>query len=157
MDDVSRLREALAPVERSARQLPWAKQRPWKVSTHVGYDAEVPTIDLHDLGARTADLALDQVLAMAHELDAGAVCFVTGRGRHSMGEPVLPGLVNDRLSRAAHEAGWQVTRPRAGRFTLILDGKRAPASATGALGCGFRLWLLFVAAASLVAAVRSCR
>ena len=96
-------------------------------------------VDLHDLKAALARRAIDAVVSVADELDAPAVVFVTGRGRHSVGKGVLGGVAASALRDAvrAHR-GWQMT-PAAGRWTLVLDPRRAPAAATGRLGWGF--WL----------------
>lgn len=151
MDDVARLRQALKPVEKDARGLPWAKERPWKTETHVGLDAGVPTVDLHDLGRKTASQAVDAAVALGPELEAGAFFLVVGRGRRSVGGPVLPGVVDEKLRAAAQEHGWQIRRPRAGRFGVIVDRSKAPPAATGALGWAFWLWMLIVALAAFAA------
>ena len=156
MDDVARLRAALHPVEHAARSLPWASNRPWRPDTHVGLSSAVPTVDLHDLGRKQAELAVDQVVEIAERLQAGAVFFVVGRGRHSIGGAVLPAVVGDRLREVGADRGWRVRTPRSGRYALIIDPSRAPAAATGALGWGFWLWMAFVVGAALLALARSC-
>ncbi|RME22100.1 MAG: hypothetical protein D6798_16625 [Deltaproteobacteria bacterium] len=153
-DDLARLKTALAPVERAAAGLPWADRRPWTTRSHVWLEGRLPVVDLHDLGARQARQAVDAVAAVAEELDAGAVCFVVGRGRHSVGGGKLGGVVRGAL--ATHCRRSRGSRPRwsahpgpAGRQILVIDAGRAPASATGRPGVLF--WagaLLFLAAAT---------
>jgi len=156
MDDVTRLREALKPVEKAAKGLPWAKKRPWTVQTHVGIDRGVPIVDLHDLGTRTAEAVCDTVIREADALETGACFLITGVGRHSTGKAVLPSVVRTRMGAACQERGWSLRIPRAGRFTVLIDPSKAPAAATGALGWVTWGWLLFVAAAAALVALNSC-
>lgn len=155
MDDVARLQQALGPVQKAARGLPWAKERPWTTATHVGWDGRVPTVDLHDLGRKQAAEVVDAVVSLAGELDTGAVFLVVGRGRRSLTGAVLPTVVRDRLVPLCTERGWQLRIPRAGRFTILVDPARAPAAATGALGWGFWIWALIIATATALAVWRT--
>ena len=96
-------------------------------------------VDLHDLKAGLARRAIEAVVAEAPRLDAPAVVFVTGRGRHSVGKGVLGRVAASALRDAVRDQrAWQMT-PSPGRWTLVLDRRRAPAAATGRLGWGF--WL----------------
>jgi hypothetical protein len=156
MDDVTRLREALKPVEKAARGLPWAKTRPWTVRSHVGLDRGVPIIDLHDLGTRQAEQVCDAVIQQADALQTGACFLITGVGRHSTGKAVLPQVVRTRMGAACQQRGWQLRIPRAGRFTVLIDASKAPAAATGALSWLTWAWMLFVAAAAALAGLNSC-
>lgn len=156
VDDVARLQRALLPVQEAATSLSWNAERPWTVETHVGLDAGVPTVDLHDLGRKTAVQAVELSCELAPDLQIGALFFVVGRGRRSIGGPVLPRVVGERLREICAEQGWRLREPRAGRYAVIIDPARAPASATGALGWGFWLWVLFVASAAVLALARSC-
>jgi hypothetical protein len=98
-DDVQRYRKRLAPIERAAKEQPWANQRPWKVRTHVGWEKELPVVDLHDLSAALARRVVLELLEEPPE--SGAVVFVHGRGRHTAGPaPVLRGVVLEELKRA---------------------------------------------------------
>jgi hypothetical protein len=143
---------ALAAVEKGAKGLPWAKERPWLVSSHLWVEAEVPTIDLHDLGPSLAEKTVDIVAGLAPELTGGAVRFITGRGRHSVGPAVLPRVVGAALHHHATEQGWRVRGGRPGTLLLITDPNAAPNIASGGLGLGF--WLMAIAMA--VAAVWAC-
>ena len=147
MDDLTRLREALGDVEKAARGLPWAKERPWRVDTHVFVESDLPVIDCHDLGTRQTEQVCDAVIEHGPHLQAAATALITGRGRHSVGPARLPQVVRQRLGEACRTHGWRLRIPRAGRFVVVIDPKRAPAAATGALGWGFWLWVAFVAAA----------
>lgn len=128
---------ALSGVERGARQQAWDAARPWRTSSHLWWEGPVLVVDLHDLKAGLARRAVEAVLAEAEGLETPAVVFVTGRGRHSLGAGVLPQVVGKALRAAvdAHPA-WSA-RPSAGRWTLVLDADRAPASASGRLGWAF--------------------
>ena len=77
-DDLERLRKALAQVEVASRRLPWAKQSPWKLTTHVWNENDVPTIDLHDLSVRLGRQVIESLDTI--ELDAGALRLITVRG-----------------------------------------------------------------------------
>ena len=150
MDDVARLRAALAPIEQAATGLHWAQQRPWRAETHVFWQSAVPTVDLHDLNAKLARQLVGRVVEL-HDVSAGAVCLVTGRGRHSMGQGVLGKVVGSALRKAAAGTDWQVRPAGASRWVVVFDRDNAPAAATGALGWG--LWLLALAFGAAVIAV----
>ena len=106
-------------------------------------------IDLHDLNVRVARSAVHQAIQVAPDISTGAICLVTGRGRHSMGPPALRGMVASELRKAckAHDK-WRHRPGHAGRWMLISDPARAPRIATGELGPLFWIGiLLFVALA----------
>jgi len=136
MDDVARLRAALTALEPDADQLDWAAQRPWRAATHVRWEGELPSLDLHDLNARLARRAVDALLGEAGALETGAVRVITGRGRRSMGPGVLGDLVRSRIGNQLEE-GWRFHPSGAGAYVLITDARRAPRSATGALSPWF--------------------
>ena len=145
--DLPRLQRALRPVEREAATLPWAHERRWTTSTHVWLEGGLPVVDLHDLGVQAARLAVDCVAeeaegGQAGALEAGAVCFVTGVGRRSVGPPKLGTAVAAALGHVARRRGWQHGPLSAGRMILVMDPARAPARATGRLGWPFWLGLL---------------
>ena len=150
-DDIARLRKLLEGVEERARALPWAAERRWRAETHVWREHALPVVDLHDLNAALSREAARAVAREAASLDAGAVCFVTGRGRRSTGKPVLSGVVRDELLASAGE-GWTLRPGRAGRVVLVVDEARAPAAATGALSP----WFWVGAALFAVASVWAC-
>jgi hypothetical protein len=140
--DLPRLQRALRPVEREAADLPWADERRWTTSTHVWLEGGLPVVDLHDLGVQAARLAVDCVAREAAEIEAGAVCFVTGVGRRSLGPPKLGRAVGAALGHVARQRGWQHGPLSPGRLVLVIDPARAPARATGRLGPLFWLALL---------------
>jgi len=143
-DDVTRLRESLAPVADAAQSLRWADKRPWQSETHVFWSDRVPTVDLHDLNAKLAKRAVR--VCCEHPPETGAIFFVTGAGRHSLGPGVLGGLVKSELKRACADRPWSFRPAGPARFVLITDRSRAPSAATGALGPLFWLFLLLLAA-----------
>lgn len=154
MDDVDRLRAALADIETSARMLRWADRRPWTVRTHVRWSGELPEVDLHDLDARHARLAVRAAAGV--RLATGAVRFVTGRGRHSKGPGgVLGHVVRGELKKLGEGRGWRVRPAGPARWLLVTDVRRAPAAATGELGWGMRLLFLAFLVAAAVAIARS--
>ncbi len=138
--DLQTLRAALQPLENLADELPWAHERPWRVRTHVRAEGELLVADLHDLNARAARQAVRLVAERAESLRTGAVVFVTGVGRHSIGPGVLGDVLRGELGRLRHERGWNYAPAGSGRYALILDPARAPASFGGGLGPLF--WLV---------------
>ena len=130
-------------MEKRAKDLPWAKERHWQVESHVWIEHEVPTIDCHDLSLRLGLAAVDAMAELGPELESGAVRFITGRGRHTAGRSTLKEAVRGALFELASERQWQVRPSGAARFLLIIDPKKAPASATGKLGPLF--WILVAA------------
>ncbi|MCB9778857.1 MAG: hypothetical protein H6742_09860 [Alphaproteobacteria bacterium] len=149
--DLDRLATALAPVQAHARGLRWARERPWRTDTHLWREGPLPVVDLHDLDAKTCKQALDGIVAVGAALDAGAVVLITGVGKHRPGGGALGQIVTGRLGMQADERGWQLAPKGRGRFVLIIDPARAPASATGRLGPLFWLGAIAFAAAALAA------
>ncbi|MCK6505353.1 hypothetical protein L6R53_18455 [Myxococcota bacterium] len=149
--DLPRLQRALRPVEREAAHLPWAEERRWTTSTHVWLEGGLPVVDLHDLGVQAARVAVDCVAEEAGSLEAGAVCFVTGVGRRSLGPPKLGRAVSAALGHVARQRGWRHGPLSAGRLVLIVDPARAPARATGRLGWPF--WAALLAFGLLASAL----
>lgn len=149
--DAERLVARLADVDALARKQSWDRERPWRASTHIWVEDGLLVVDLHDLGARAAKEAVRGALDLAHThgLDGGAVCFVTGRGKHSRGQPVMGNLVGRRLYDAATDhPDWKVHILRAGRIALVTNPTRAPVQAQNKLGWGIRLLLLTIALAA---------
>lgn len=147
---VAALHAALADVERQARGQRWDADRPWRRATHVWWQDAVVVVDLHDLKARLAKAAVRAVVPVARQEGLAAVTFVTGRGRHSARGSVLPGVVRKAL-RDQELPGARLVQSGAGRLTLVLDPRRAPAHLREGLGPLF--WLAvaaFVAAAVFV-------
>jgi len=147
MDDVGRLRGALVALEVDADELEWAARRPWRASTHVRWEGELPSLDLHDLNAKLARRAVDALLEEAGALETGAVRVITGRGRRSIGPGVLGEIARSRIGNGLEE-GWRFHPSGAGAYVLITDPRRAPRSATGALGWPF--WFGVVAVLALL-------
>lgn len=106
-------------------------------------------VDLHDLGAAIARRAAEVVAARAGELQAGAVLFIVGKGKHSKGKAVLGEVVREVLAARCRADGWRWAPAAAGRIALIVDDRRAPPAASGRLGLG--MWLLIFTLLSLAA------
>ena len=153
-EDLDRYRAALAPIEDDAKGQRWAKERPWRVDTHVGAASGMVVVDLHDLSAAVARRAVREVVASPPE--AGAVVFVFGRGRHTLGpSQVLRNVVVRELRRVcAENEAWSYRMSGPARTVWITDRARAPRAATGEWGWG--TWLLLAAlVAAFVLAVLS--
>jgi len=150
--DVERLSRVLATIEDIARSQRWDDERPWRVDTHLWVEDGLVVLDLHDLGAKGAKKLMRAVLVeVAGEgMASGALAFVTGRGRHSSGGPVLRELVGRRLHDAIQDQeAWSMHVIGAGRICLVTDPKRASRKATNSLGWGFWLLLAGLAAAAI--------
>ncbi len=132
--------EALTSIEVKADKLPWASERPWRTETHLWAESGLPMVDLHDLGPALAKQVVATLGEEGEGLQTGAVCLITGRGRHSMGRAVLPQVVGEALQTLSAAHGWRMRSGAAGRMILITNELAAPRAATGALGPGF--WLL---------------
>lgn len=149
--DLQRIQTALAPVEYAARSLPWSRERPWAAASHLRQGGDIPSVDLHDLNVKLGRQAVRRVADMAHELDAGAVHFITGRGRHAIsGRSVLRQVVGEELVRICQDNHWDFSPTGAGRFTLVVDPARAPREA-GRLGWGCWLGIAAFSAALIYA------
>jgi hypothetical protein len=150
-EDLARYRAALAPIEDDAKGQRWAEQRPWRVETHVGAESGMVVVDLHDLSAAIARKAVRVVLERPPE--AGAVVFVFGRGRHTLGpSQVLRSVVVRELRRVCEdEEAWSYRMIGSARTAWITDRSRAPRAATGEWGWGTWLWMALLVAAFVLA------
>jgi hypothetical protein len=151
-DSLSAIAVALEPVEEAAQTLRWFDERPWQVATHLRVEDGLPVVDLHDLNARTARLAVSAIVEAAPDLDVGAVLFVVGVGRRSAGPPVLGRVVLEVLAASPFTAKHGAR----GRIALILDPTRASGVALGGGGLGMMLWWAFVVGCILVVMLRGC-
>ena len=95
--DIDRLSDSLQSVEEEACSLRWAKERPWRRDTHLWLETGMMVVDLHDLNASLSKRVLSAVAEIGESLECGGVLFVTGRGRHSVGTPVLRQVVSGKL------------------------------------------------------------
>jgi len=129
--DTEAVQAALQPVADSAKDLPWSEERPWRVDSHVHEENGVVVIDLHDLNARLSKTVLASVTELAPEFHGGGVIFITGRGRHSVGLPVLRRIVLGTLVRLEREKGWRQRDLGAGRILLVVDEERIPSRYRG--------------------------
>ena len=150
--DVERHTRVLSPIDDLARRQRWDDERPWRVATHLWVEDGLVVVDLHDLGAKSAKKLMRAVLdeLQVDGMQSGALAFVTGRGRHSSGGPVLRELVGRRLHDAIQDQpAWSMHVIGAGRICLVTDAARAPRKATNSLGWGFWLLLAGLAAAAV--------
>ena len=147
--DLQTIRQTLADIQTRAQSLRWAAERPWTVQTHVWVDGGVVTIDLHDLNAALTKAVLREAAACAESLECGGLLFVTGRGRHSIGVPVLRQVMVGGLGRLERDRGWRHRDVGSGRVLLVVDEARIPAR----YRAGTPLWVVgffgvFIAALS---------
>ncbi len=149
--DVQRIVGALGDVERDATKLPWAKERPWKASSQVRLLEGVPTVDLHGLSIRLGERVAQALLPLVPELDAAALQFITGRGRHTGGISRLKEAVNLHVLAAARENGWTASPRGPGRILVVADPSKAPTAATGGFPVYF--WLFFAFIVFAIAAI----
>ena len=148
MAALSTVRKALASVEKAAKDQPWAKERPWRARTHVVDEGGVVVVDLHDLKANLAKRAVQLVVERGPP-EAGALVFVVGRGRNSVGPGgVLGKVVRSELGGVcAKQAGWSVRMVGPARVAWITDRRKAPKHVLGGGGVGITLlWLALIAA-----------
>ena len=124
--DIRLLCNALMTIEKDARGLHWAKERPWKCSSHLWPENGIPIIDLHDLNAKLTKQIIRSVQSQADALQTGGVVFVTGVGRHSVGLPVLRQVVQGSLLRLERDNGWRQRDVGGGRVLLVMDEARIP-------------------------------
>jgi hypothetical protein len=140
--DVRRIQHVLSRIERDAKKLPWAKERPWKTDTHVWSEDGLPVVDLHDLSVGLGRKVTERVIKLT--IGTGAVSFITGQGRNSIGPSQLKGAVSSILMRAVDQnADWSLRPDGPGRYVLITDPDKAPRIAQTSLPVGF--WLLIAA------------
>lgn len=154
--ELTRLRQALRPVETAAKEQPWAKERPWRGRTHVFEEDGVLVVDLHDLKANLAKRAVQATVKLGSPV-AGGLVFVVGQGgRRGKPAGVLGDVVTSALGAHCKKVpGWSVRRVSAGRVAWITDRKRAPAQLTGGSGVFPVLFLLGVLAAFGFAVART--
>lgn len=126
-DDLTRVREELVEVEQRARDLRWAKERPWRTASHVWDDDGMITVDLHDLNAALTKVIIAVIAESARDLKSGGIVFVTGQGRHSVGLPVLRQVVVGSLVRLERSHGWRQRDIGPGRVLLVVNEDRVPA------------------------------
>ena len=142
-DDLTRIQDQLTRVERDAKKLPWAKERPWTCESHVWWEGELPVVDLHDLGVSLGRKTVRQVARVAGKLESGAVCIVTGVGNNSNGPSKMRAATQSVLKELVEKnADWWFRPLGPGRYVLITDETKAPNAATGKLGTVF--WVCVV-------------
>ena len=144
-DELANLRELLRPLEAHAASLPWARERAWRLDTHVRLDRGTMTIDLHDIDAEGTRKMLDVIIQNREQM--GRLRIITGRGKHSSNSrPVIRPLVQERLNQVARQLDWQLI-PKAGSITLRPMGERP------SLGLWMRRFLVFIGPISIALAL----
>lgn len=144
--DVRRIQKALGRVERDARKQPWAKERPWKTETHVWVEDGLAVVDLHDLSVTLGKKATERVIKL--KIDSGAVSFITGQGKNSIGPGQMKSAISSILMKAVkRNTDWGFRPDGMGRYILITDPLKAPRVAQTSLPGGFWILIaLFIAA-----------
>lgn len=141
--------KALAPIEAESRSLSWAKERPWRVTSHAWSEHGLLTVDLHDLSTRLAQRAV-RALLDPPIADLVAVQWITGRGRHAIAQrSALRDAVHDEIARLRRH-DWIVRAAGPGRIVVVLDPAHAPPRLRGELGLGFWMMALVFAAVAVV-------
>ena len=156
MDDVSKLRDWLSEIEREAKKLNWNNERPWLASSHIWFEKGVPYVDLHDLNTRLARKAVKAVIRSAEQLETGAFGFVTGIGRHSMGEASIPKMTIGVLGDACAAKQWGCHPIGQGRLVCITDREKAPAAALGGMGRGMWFFVVGFCALLILVMFKNC-
>ena len=150
MDDIERIQSVLKQVASEAMQLSWYQERPWRTDTHVWMHKGLPMVDLHDLNTKLAKKTLRLLIREAEAINAGAICFITGVGRGSIGGPTIRNMSIGILGDKAAAKGWGFHPMGDGRLVIIIDPEKAPPISTGQMSpflwggmIGFGLLLLF--------------
>lgn len=156
--DVQNLYSILKRVEESAKILRWAKERPWKRSTHIWYEGELLVIDLHDLNSKLAKESVESCLNSVKKLETGALCFVTGIGKNTPGNfaknrEMVYKILQKRLQK---EQSWEIHSPGMGRLILVFNKDTAPKSATGQLSMELKVGIVFFAILLILSLLHSC-
>lgn len=148
--DLATLARSLQRIERDARKLAWSDERPWRVESHVWSEDGFPVVDLHDLSVKLGMRCVNQVLK--NPPSTGAICFITGVGRHSVTTPQLPQAVQGKLASAqADHPQWMVRMGGPGRIVLVTDPEQAPHAALSSLPKGFWWLVAFIVAGVIFA------
>ena len=129
--DLVLIRDQLWEVESKAKRLSWAKDRPWKPSTHVWIEEDLTIIDLHDLSVKLALSVVRTTCRFSKKLQSSAICFVTGAGNKSVtGAKIRPAVITE-LEHKCSDKDWEFFPHGLGRIVLIFDRENAPKSLSG--------------------------
>lgn len=140
--DIDRLAESLQDVQERARGLRWAKERPWRLDTHLWFEEGIVVIDLHDLNAALAKRVLNCVSEVGETLACGGALVITGRGRHSVGVPVLRQAISGILRRMERDQGWRHRDVGGGRVLVVVDEGRIPGRYRAGMPVGINLFFV---------------
>jgi hypothetical protein len=132
-DILQELQKGLEDVAIDARNLPWYSENPWKTSTHVWIEKEMPVVDLHATNVKLTQKILKIAIRLAEKHEFSCLCFITGVGSNSIGEATLKNVVLKQLGEIAMEKQWGFHPLGIGRFVVIIDPVNAPPIATGKL------------------------
>ena len=127
------LQKGLEDIAIDARSLPWYTESPWKTSTHVWIEKDMPVVDLHATNVKLTQKIIKIGVRLAEKHDFSCLCFVTGVGRNSIGEATLKNVVLKQLGEIALEKQWGFHPLGPWRFVVILNPNTAPPIATGRL------------------------
>ncbi len=141
--DLERLSDSLQAVEEDARTLRWAQERPWRRESHLWMETGMVVIDLHDLNASLSKRVVSAVAELGESLECGGALFVTGRGRHSVGVPVLGQVVAGKLGHYERERGWRYRDVGGGRMLMVVDEGRIPGRYRAGMPIGISLFFVF--------------
>lgn len=154
--DIAVIRSQLGRVERDARRLMWAKERPWKVGSHVWGEDFMPVVDLHDLSVNLGKKTVDRITNAAPNLKSGAVSFITGQGKNAIGPGQMkPAIASALRSACERNPRWSFRPDGPGRYVLILDPDKAAPQALSSLPQGFWILIVLFGAALVFAVLRN--
>ena len=156
--DVQNLYSILKRIEERAKVLRWAKDRPWKRSTHIWYEGELLVVDLHDLNSKLAKESVESCLDAAKKFQTGALCFVTGIGKNSPGNfaknrEMVYKILQKRLQKNTE---WEIHSPGMGRLILVFNKENAPKAATGQLSTELKAGMVLFGFLLVLSMLHSC-
>jgi len=154
-NDIQVMFSKLKSIEERAKSLRWSDKRPWKRKTHIWYEHDLLILDLHDLNSKLAKESVKRCVQSVKNFETGALCFITGIGKHSAGgfsknsEMILK-LLN-KLSKKQEE--WEIHSHGMGRLVLVFNKEKAPKRAKGRIDptikAGIVIFLIIMIMSSL--------
>ena len=87
------LQKGLEDIAIDARSLPWYTESPWKTSTHVWIEKDMPVVDLHATNVKLTQKIIKIGIRLAEKHNFSCLCFITGIGINSIGEATLKNVV----------------------------------------------------------------
>jgi hypothetical protein len=156
--DLKHIYSILKRVEEKSKTLRWAKDRPWKRSTHIWYEGALLVIDLHDLNTKLAKESIEHCLDTIKKFETGALCFVTGIGKNSAGNLAKNREMVCKLlsKRAKKNEEWEVHSHGMGRTVLIFNKEKAPSSATGRISTELKVGMVLFLFLLVLSSLHNC-